>query len=1034
MTNPLGKQFSDHLASGNFNAANQVIKQARSLNYPKALINVWNHSLAKLEPGFQHPLESAQEAEINNLSMGFQLGPNLKENLKNNMTEYFKENNISLDQINDNINLIFENIDLTTGKILVPDLTANNPNLNLLHYSAYQYSVENPDVSEAVRKGIVPSEMDHFLRCGYIEILSGRRYSSLCFSHEKGKYTGKLLYIVDNYEELNKNEIDVLKTPQLNKFMVDIFSVKNNSVFTSAGSRLGIETYLFQNISEYHNICILLADKALTNCAAKWIIDIKLKDRTAIFGYSAIGGRFCAAAVYSYANMLASDITNGCVIVNPIDALSVVADLREYESAYGFYHALVLEMEKSGVNFFLKTEILSLSNSDKNTNERYDEINYWSPFFWSISNSNKPVSTLIRRDFVKTWGRHLGISNVENNIINLDDNLWIDPEKLVIKLNPSKNHTVAIVIPFKDKIHLLENCVESLMVNTEEVAFTIYAINNNSNESGTFEGLDLLKNKYPDQFICIDSPGEFNYSKINNEGVSIAKEDYILLLNNDILIDANFSITTLLMTHYFYNAIITGSKLLYPSGRIQHNGLATTKEKHVAVHSPFRGRNTNLTNGLLPNGDSHTWDQTHECSAVTAACMLIKKEDFLSIGGFDENFKVAYNDVDLCFRAREKHVSRPVICSSDTKIIHLESESRGSDKDDEKAARLYHERIKLIKRHENIFTHPDEFTGINHPFDDIQKFIKTQYDRKFIDLSSAPKSDIDLEELILDQCYTNVVQKYACIFVHYDKDSLISSDCVHHIEKLSEYCDVFFVSSAELLKTLPEEINKIKPFCKQILIRRNSGYDFGCWSHVIRKNYGQLCEYEGVLLVNDSNWGPLDDFSDAFAKIKQLLIEVDFIGLTASTTPSWHLQSFFVMYSKKVFNSSYFKQHWFNIGILNNKFDIIMTYEVDWSNRLKRLGFIGTSLYGDSSTANNPTHVDWERLIKSNYPYLKKELIRDNPLRIDLSELPTILSSYEIDWKAWILEYIERYSKEKSHIAESLQSNKSTNEQSAVNQ
>ena len=134
------------------------------------------------------------------------------------------------------------------------------------------------------------------------------------------------------------------------------------------------------------------------------------------------------------------------------------------------------------------------------------------------------------------------------------------------------------------------------------------------------------------------------------------------------------------------------------------------------------------------------------------------------------------------------------------------------------------------------------------------------------------------------------------------------------------------------------------------------------------------------------------------------------------------------------FRSSYFKQHWFNIGILNSKFDIIMTYEVNWSTRLKRLGFIGTSLYGDSTTANNPTHVDWKNLIKNNYPYLKKELIRDNPLRIDLSELPTILSSYEKDWQAWILEYIERYSKNKSHIAESLQSNKSTQEQSTVNQ
>ena len=77
MTDSLGKQFSDHLTSGNFDAANQVIKQARSLNYPKTLINFWNYSLAKLEPGFRHPLESAQESKIDNLRLGFQLGHNL---------------------------------------------------------------------------------------------------------------------------------------------------------------------------------------------------------------------------------------------------------------------------------------------------------------------------------------------------------------------------------------------------------------------------------------------------------------------------------------------------------------------------------------------------------------------------------------------------------------------------------------------------------------------------------------------------------------------------------------------------------------------------------------------------------------------------------------------------------------------------------------------------------------------------------------------------------------------------------------------
>ena len=1027
MNHSLGKQFSQFLSSGDFHAANQIIKQARSLSYPHVLINSWENSLDKLEPGFRHPLDSVEEPTLNEYSLVFQLDPALREVFKNNIIEYCSNNNISLNIVDNIVDNVFNGIDQDSGKILVPDMTANEPDKNLIEYSVYDYSIDNPDIPEAVKRGVISSELDHFLRFGYFEILDGRRYSSICFSHEREKYSGKLLYIVDDYKNLNDSEKEYLKSPQLDKFLGDVFSVKHNSVFTNDGLRLGIENYLFQNISEYHNLCILLANKTLASPAAKWIIDIKLKDRTAIFGYSESNGRFCSVTEFSYFNMLVSDITNGFVIVNPIEALSIVDTLKEYKSAYGFYHAFVLQLHQIGVEFCLKKEILSQSRYDRAIKVSSVDNACWSPFFWTVTdkNTNKLLLASIRRDFIKTWTRHLARRSLAYNSAESESIPLISPETLIVTLDPKRKYTVAVVIPFKDQIHLLEDCVESLILKKEEISFRIYAVNNNSSEPKTFEVLSLLKDKYPDQFICIDSPGEFNYAKINNEAVNAISEDYILFLNNDILVDSNFAITTLLKTHLFYNAIITGSKLLYPSGKIQHNGLAITQEKHIAVHSPFRGQRTNLNHELLSDRDLHPWDHTHECTAVTAACLLMKTDDFLSIGGFDETFKVAYNDVDLCFRARENYFSRPIICTTDLKIYHLESESRGMDTDNEKAARLYHERINLVNRHENLFSKPDPFTGIDSPYDDVHKVIKTTFDRKFIGQSSSSKSDIELEEIGIYQYYSSRTQKYACIFVHFEKDSLIPADCVHHIEKLSEYCDIFFVSSSELLATLPEEIDKIKPFCRQILIRKNSGYDFGCWSHVIRKNYDELCEYEGVLLANDSNWGPLNDFSDTFSKINSHLTDVDFLGLTSSTTPTWHLQSFFVMYSRKVFTAPYFKQHWFNVGLQDSKFDIIMNYEVSWCTRLRRLGFQGMSLYVDS-TANNPTHVDWEKLINNKYPYLKKELIRDNPLRIDLSRLSNVLSSYDKDWCSYLLDYLKRYGKDQSNIAKALRQYEAT--------
>ena len=102
----------------------------------------------------------------------------------------------------------------------------------------------------------------------------------------------------------------------------------------------------------------------------------------------------------------------------------------------------------------------------------------------------------------------------------------------------------------------------------------------------------------------------------------------------------------------------------------------------------------------------------------------------------------------------------------ESKIFHLESESRGDDNDDESASRLYHERVNLVSRHEDIFSSPDKFTGISTVFNDLKKIVKTGFDRRFFDHTSKPSSDIDLEELILHQIHHSKRKIYACIFVH----------------------------------------------------------------------------------------------------------------------------------------------------------------------------------------------------------------------------------------------------------------------------
>ena len=185
MNNSLGKQFSEFLSSEDFVAANQIIKKAKSLNYPHVLINFWEDSLAKIERGVRHPLDSAVDPKQDSNELYVKLNKNAKEEFQLNLANYCTANDINMNQVNKVFEQLFESLGSENAIMLLPDLTSNGPNYSLLNYSIRQYLIDNPDVSRAVKRGLVPSAMDHFFRYGYFEILKGWRYSSLCLSHER---------------------------------------------------------------------------------------------------------------------------------------------------------------------------------------------------------------------------------------------------------------------------------------------------------------------------------------------------------------------------------------------------------------------------------------------------------------------------------------------------------------------------------------------------------------------------------------------------------------------------------------------------------------------------------------------------------------------------------------------------------------------------------------------------------------------------------------------------------------------------------
>lgn len=250
---------------------------------------------------------------------------------------------------------------------------------------------------------------------------------------------------------------------------------------------------------------------------------------------------------------------------------------------------------------------------------------------------------------------------------------------------------VSIVIPSKDNLEVLMRLLDSIYELTAypRESYEVIVVDNGSDGATRTRLMNVAHDK--GNMIYLYEPMEFNFSKMMNLGVSRAKGEYILLLNDDTKVcDANWldqMVGQALLPHV--GAV--GAKLLYPdSGLIQHTGVtnlavgpAHKLQKKRDDVSYYYGRNR----------------MVYDYAAVTAACLLVSKDKYLQVGGFDEEIKVAFNDVDFCYSLLEKgyyNVMRP-----DVTLWHYESLSRGDDlKSKEKTRRMLAERDKLYDKHE----------------------------------------------------------------------------------------------------------------------------------------------------------------------------------------------------------------------------------------------------------------------------------------------------------------------------------------------
>lgn len=228
--------------------------------------------------------------------------------------------------------------------------------------------------------------------------------------------------------------------------------------------------------------------------------------------------------------------------------------------------------------------------------------------------------------------------------------------------------TVSIIIPTKDKISLLKVCIESLLTITDYENHEIVIVDNQSIKSETHSYLNELSKNPLIRVISYNK--EFNYSAINNYAVSKTQSDIVCFLNNDIEITHSEWLSEL-VSHAIRPAVgCAGAKLYYPDGRVQHGGVIMGIGG-VAAHAFYgeEGDSAGYLNRL---------SSVQNYSAVTAACLVMRRELFLSIGEFNhKQLPVAFNDIDLCLRLREQGYS--VIWTPYAELIHHESATRTDD-------------------------------------------------------------------------------------------------------------------------------------------------------------------------------------------------------------------------------------------------------------------------------------------------------------------------------------------------------------------
>lgn len=279
---------------------------------------------------------------------------------------------------------------------------------------------------------------------------------------------------------------------------------------------------------------------------------------------------------------------------------------------------------------------------------------------------------------------------------------------------------VSILIPNKDHTDDLDVCLNSFFERADYQNYEFIIIENNSVLPETFAYYEKIEKEHDNVKVVYWEAG-FNYSAINNFGFKFAKGDYIMLLNNDVELITPDIFQSMLGFCMRPEVGIVGAKLLYNDHTVQHAGVlvgAGGLADHV-----FKGIHEDDP-GYMGRAIS-----SQDVSAVTAACLMVKKSVYEEVGGLEEEFQVAFNDVDFCLKVRK--AGYLIVYDADVKLFHYESKSRGMEDTTERFIRFGNEMMLLNSKWDILSTFVDpyynpnlsylEYYKINHTIKDVRK-------------------------------------------------------------------------------------------------------------------------------------------------------------------------------------------------------------------------------------------------------------------------------------------------------------------------